>query len=690
MINAWNYQDQSTPPVYINRISNTGAPVTSPSTPTENSQINTTGWISVNQVNIDGQGNILEYQGNTPYWISTEKLINNYDSPLGANTPINNAWTVSNFYAPAERAAAINYTIKSSDPNKLNQLNLDIVIQIKDTHIVSQMHEIAHHLNYSWGVYVPQPISNMSFKNCVLQDNAVYRDYKLDFDGVKLDPDDQAALAIANAGYTDPNFRGQYIKATNRWNGIETHFGSEIWLENRIKPNGTSTGFFIPTNKYMLIVEGRNWTNEGYFEMNDCVLNGSSSTMIFIKNTSIGFRNLKLRRNGSFISYGGDGVYDGLGKDYYNHQVDLSWDPNSTAYAYSPYSNVGGTVKKAKAWINRYMPKKNLFYIRLEGETGTTNGGISKNAWCRVIDLDIENSFPVTTYRNNQRRNGIVPTFGQGGNLNSQNVGGTSPYNPQTWVDDTAPSNNPTGASSLQINYNQTGYFKLQIGGSDALFKIDGNSYFRVDTGYVYGEQVNNLIHKSQYTGVDFTDCNFDAVACVDIPGADWSSSDNDAKRGAFKLATTQILSGLGINRSINLYNSKVNFVMFRGASPYPLANEFYDALRDGKGWDPNFIYPFSPDSTVNKVSFSSTTPLIGGNDTIPSLSNSPNSVALNTNVGYNPYKLIPGNKYYNTSGGLTVIKVPNSPGVTIALPVEFGTVTSPPAASHFYQVNPS
>jgi hypothetical protein len=617
-----------------------------------NSQINTNGWISVNHVNIDGQGNTLEYQSNTSYWISTEKFINSYDSTT--STLINNAWSAQNLYNLTEQAAATNYTIKRppTDP-KPNQLNIDIFITIKNVTIVSSTHEIVYHLNYGFGLFVPQPGSNIKFTNCTIYDYGIYSDYKLDFNGGSLSD------AYVNAGYTSPsdNFNGQYIKATNKWNSIQTHFGSEIWIENRIKPDGTGTGFTIPTDKYMIRIEGRNWNNEGYFEMTDCNLIGSSSTIIFIKNTSTGFTNLKMSRSGSFISYGENAPYNGAGKDYYNHQIDISFNDPSTAYAYSPYSNSSGTVKKAKAWVNRFMPKKNLFYIRIEGDTVPVNGGIATNAWCRVVNLNIENSFPVSTWRNNQRG---VPF------KNSQN----SPYNPQNWIDDAAQIN------SININYNQKDYFKSQIGGSDALFKMVGNSYFRIESGFVYGEQTNNLIHKSQYASVDFIDCNFDLLECIDIPGPQWSASDNLAKRGAFKLNPTTPLSGLSEIKSIGLYSSKVNFVIFKGAAPYPTNIQFYEALRDGIGWDPNFIFPYSPDSTINKVNFSSTTPMIGSPDVINAVTN---SSALNTNVGYNPYKLIPGNKYYNTSGGVTVVKVPITPGATITLPVEFGSVITGP-----------
>jgi hypothetical protein len=630
-----------------------------------NSQINTIGWLSVNHVNIDGQGNTLEYQGTTPYWISTEKFINSYDSTPG--TFINNTWSAQNLYYPAEQAAAPAYTIKSSATQRLN---IDLIINIKNITIVSSTHELAYHLNYGYDLFVPQPVSQIKFINCIMYDYGMYGDLYKDFNGVKLDTNDQVALAIANAGYdTNSNFNGQYIKATNKWNSIQTHFGSEIWIENRIRPTGVGTGFSIPTNKYMIRVEGRNWNNEGFFEMTDCNLVGSSSTMILVKNTSVGFLNLKISRNGSFISYGEDGAYNGLGKDYYNHQIELNYHDPSTAYAYSPYSNISQTVKKAKAWVNRYMPKKNLFYIRMEGDNGTINGGIATNAWCRVVNLNIENSFATTTWRNNQR--GRTP-------LNSQ----APPYNTQTWVNDA------TIPNSYQINYNQTAYFKSQIGGSDALFKIDGNSYFRVEGGYVYGEQANNLIHKSQYASVDFIDCNFDLLECIDTYGQEWNSSDNAAKKGAFKLVNSPTLS-LSTNRSISLYSSKVNFVIFKQGSPYPTqnvgGNQFYDALRDGKGWASDYIYPYSPDSTINKVSFSSTTPMIPATDTITSAPGSANNLALDTNVGYNSYKLIPGNKYYDAAGKQTVVKVPTLLITNlITLPVEFGSLPA-----HTYVVNP-
>ena len=666
MVNAWNYQEPSGK--YINRITdNTGLLL--------NSQINTTGWISVNHVNIDGQGNTLEYQGNIPYWISTEKFINSYDStPL---TLINNAWTVSNFYAPAEQAAAINYTIKNTTGTKLNQLNIDIIITIKNVTIVSNTHEIVYQLNYGFGLFVPQPSSNMRFTNCIIYDYGIYRDYKLDFSGQPLLDSEGGPLneAQLNAGYTNPsgNFNGQYIKATNKWNSIQTNFGSEIWIENRIKPDGTGTGFTIPTNKYMIRIEGRNWNNEGYFEMVDCNLIGSSSTMIFVKNTSTSFTNLKMSRNGSFISYGEDSVVTTGAttlKDYYNHQIDISWHDPSATYSYSPYSNSSWSTKRAKAWVNRFMPKKNLFYIRVEGEMGNTPGGLSKNAWCRVVNLNIENSFPVSTWRNNQRG---VPF------KNLQNF----PYNPQNWVDDTQ-------TNSININYNQTGYFKSQIGGSDALFKIDSNSYFRVETGYVYGEQANNLIHKSIYSSVDFIDCNFGALQCVDshyYPAGTpqtqpWSLSDQNLLRGAFKSDRTISLGAdpTRLNRSIALYSSKVNYVIFKQGTPYPInqstpfpLNQFSDALRDGLGWSTDFIYPFSPESTINEVSFSSTTPMIPTN-TQETISVSNNTAALNTYIGFNSYRLIPGNKYYNLNGGLTAVKVPNS-GVSITYPVEFGSL---------------
>jgi hypothetical protein len=651
MTGFWNYKDDNNNGTYINQIKDND-PNSITFGQIINSQINTTGWMSVNHVNIDGQGNTLEYQGtlpsNQPYWISTEKFINSYDST--PSTFINNSWSTQNFYYSAEQTAAQGYTIKNSATQRLN---IDLIITIKNITIVSQTHEIAYHLNYGYDLFVPQPISQIKFANCIMYDHGMYRDYKLNFNGVALSD------AYVNAGYDtvggDPTFNGQYIKATNKWNSIQTHFGSEIWIENRIRPTGVGTGFSIPTDKYMIKVEGRNWNNEGFFEMVDCNLIGSSSTMILVKNTSVGFTNLKISRNGSFISYGEDGAYNGLGKDYYNHQIDISWHDPSATYSYSPYSNSSWSVKKAKAWVNRYMPKKNLFYIRVEGDAVPVNGGISTNAWCRVVNLNIENSFATTTWRNNQRNRPA---------LNLQ----TAPYNTQTWVNDASIS------QSININYNQTGYFKSQIGGSDALFKMVGNSYFRVEGGYVYGEQANNLIHNSQYANVDFIDCNFDLLECVDIQGPEWNSSDNVAKKGAFKLVTTATLS-LSTNRSISLYSSKVNFVIFKSGAPFPTTNvggnQFYDALRDGKGWASDYIYPYSPDSTINKVSFSSTTPMIPAADTITS---GANDLALNTNVGYNSYKLIPGNKYYDAAGKLTVVKVPISPGVNITLPTEFTT----------------
>lgn len=600
MASFWNHVD--TTGVLINQIKdNTGTVV--------NSQINTNGWLSVNNVNIDGQGNGFEYQGTlptlNPYWLSTEKFINFYES--SSTESINNTFS-ANQYSQAVNLPLIDTVSK--------KLNIDIYMIFKNIDIISDVHQVVYHLNYSWGVYQPQPSSWMRFINCNITDN----------------------------GYVQDKNAGKFIKITNTWNGAETHFGSEVWVENRINPaTGLSTGIFIPTDQYMIRIEGRNWTNEGYFEMTDCTLAGSTSTIIYVKNTSVGFTNLTLSRNSDYIAYGGSGTYDGLGKDYYNHPVDISWHTPSTVYSYSPYTPSSGTPARAIAWVNRYMPKKDQFYIRVEGVTGTTNNGINTDSWCRVVNLKINNTFATTPYRNNQRGHTYL----------------NSGLNPQIWVDDTV-------SGSSTYNYNKLGYFRVPIGGTDALFKIDGNSYFRVDGGYVYGESANNIIHKSNYAGVDFVDCNFDNLECIDMPSQEWSSTENNLKRGAFRLATSL---GTGtINRTINLVSSKVNFVIFKGASPYPTTTQFYDALRDGLGWDSNFIYPYSPDSTINKVSFSSTTPMIGGADVINSTTN---NSALNTNVGYNAYKLIPGNKYYNTSGGLTVVKVPSA-ALTITLPTEF------------------
>lgn len=628
MVNFWNYQDSTN--VYINRISTTGNPITSPSTPTSNTQINTTGWLSVNNIIIDGQGFGLEYQGSTPYWISTEKFVNSYQS-----TPTE---SINNIFSVSQYGGVLNQPLKDSSTNRLT---IGIGMNFINVRLISQVHEAIYHLNYGYDVYVPQPGTFMSFKGCDIIDNGWNRDKNKNFAGVDL------TQTQVDAGL------GQYIKLTNRYNGVETHFGNEVWVENRIDPTtGLSTGNSIPTDQYLIRIEGRNWNNEGYFEMNDCNLNGSSSTIIYVKNTSVGFSNLKMNRQGDYIVYGEDGPCTDTKLNYHNHVVNISWhngtgestDPAYSPYTISPYS--GGNLR-AKAWVNKYLPKKNLYYVKTEGDQTTHNGGISNTVWCRITNLNIENSFVSTPYRNNQ----VGHTY--------QNSG----LDPQNWVWDVDPAFG-TPVNSQQINYNKRGYFRTQLGGSDALFKIDGNSTFTVDGGYIYGEEVNNIIHKSLYAGVSFVDCNFDNLNCVDMPGAEWSTLQSSQKRGAFKLSTS--LGSGGIYKGISLLSSKINFVLFKSGPPY--TSDFFTGFQNGTGWDTDFIFPQSSESTINKVSFSTTIPLVG----VSSISETTNNTVLTQNVGYNSYKLIPGNKYYNPTGNLTVVKVPNTPGATITYPVEF------------------
>jgi len=634
MVSFWNYKDSTN--VYINRISTTGNPITSPSTPTLNTQINTTGWLSVNNIIIDGQGFGLEYQGSTPYWISTEKFVNSYQS--------NPSESINNTFSVAQYGGVLNQPLKDLSTNRLT---IGIGMDFINVRLISRVHEAIYHLNYGYDVYVPQPGTFMSLKGCDIIDNGWVRDRDTNFTGVSLTP------TQVDAGL------GKYIKLTNRYNGVETHFGNEIWVENRIDPTtGLPTGNSIPTDQYLIRLEGRNWNNEGYFEMSDCNLTGSSSTIIYIKNTSVGFTNIKMNRQSDYNVYGEDGPCTDTKLNYHNHVVNISYhngtgestDPTYSPYSISPFLVNNGL--RAKAWVNKFLPKKNLYYVITEGDQLTHNGGISNNVWCRIVNLNIENSLPTTPYRNNQ----VGHTF--------QNSG----LDPQNWVSDADPAF-VTPANSQQINYNRRGYFRTQLGGSDALFKIDGNSTFTVDGGYVYGEEVNNIIHKSLYAGISFVDCNFDNLTCVDIPGQEWTTSQSLQKRGAFKLLSTSLGSG-GIYKGVGLLSSKINFVLFKSGAPY--TTDFFTGFQNGTGWNTDFIFPQSSESTVNKVSFSTTIPLVG----TPAINDTTNNNALNQNVGYNAYKLIPGNKYYNTTGNLTVVKVPPSPGATITYPVEFDGIS--------------
>jgi hypothetical protein len=131
-------------------------------------------------------------------------------------------------------------------------------MSFEDLTIVSEVtHKIVRHLNYTSPTTTgPQNTSGMSFTNCNIIDSAYL------------------------------NELGSYGTSS------VSHFGILVKTQNGLS-----------TDNYNVYTENVNWNGEGALGMISCKIEGSSSTPVYVKNTSIVFDNIEIYFNPFYINY---------------------------------------------------------------------------------------------------------------------------------------------------------------------------------------------------------------------------------------------------------------------------------------------------------------------------------------------------------------------------------------------------
>ena len=143
---------------------------------------------------------------------------------------------------------------------KATSLKLDNEIQMtfEDLTVTSEnTHKIVRHLNYTSPTTTgPQNTSGMSFTNCTIIDSAYLNE-------------------LGSYGTSSVSYFGILVKTQNG----------------------------LSTDNYNIYTENVNWNGEGALNMTNCKVQGSSSTPIYVKNTSVSFNNIGVDFNPFYINY---------------------------------------------------------------------------------------------------------------------------------------------------------------------------------------------------------------------------------------------------------------------------------------------------------------------------------------------------------------------------------------------------
>jgi hypothetical protein len=139
-----------------------------------------------------------------------------------------------------------------------SKLDNQIQMTFEDVTIASEVtHKVVRHLNYTSPTTTgPQNTSGMSFTNCKIIDYAYLAD-------------------SVSYGETSVSHFGILVKAQNS----------------------------LPTTNYNVYLENINWNGEGAFTVNGLEIQGSSSTILYAKNTTLSITNFNIYFNPFYINY---------------------------------------------------------------------------------------------------------------------------------------------------------------------------------------------------------------------------------------------------------------------------------------------------------------------------------------------------------------------------------------------------
>ena len=147
----------------------------------------------------------------------------------------------------------------SLDPKSVSlKLDNEIQMEFEDLIITSETtHKIVKHLNYTSSTTTgSQNTSGMSFTNCSIIDSAYLSE-------------------LGSYGTSTVSYFGILVKTQNG----------------------------LSADNYNVYAENVNWNGEGALNMINCKIQGSSSTPVYVKNTSISFNNVGIDFNPFYVNY---------------------------------------------------------------------------------------------------------------------------------------------------------------------------------------------------------------------------------------------------------------------------------------------------------------------------------------------------------------------------------------------------
>jgi hypothetical protein len=269
-------------------------------TPSNNTDPNYIDYLDVNFLVIEGGGFELNYSGGMSYFISTKNILYPVNSVFGlASTAIFPFSYGGNGQGP------INPTTQ-----RIN--NSDIALWFRNLSIVSNKHGIIYHLNYSSPIdpeYTQQNSSYISLKDCSIYDYAFLNQTS--------------------------SYSPAYVNGTSGTQA--TNFGSPVYVQSG-----------LPTNEYVIVAENRNWNGEGAFDFVDCTVIGSSTTAVYVYNTSCSWYNITISYQTEYTNY--------------NNTVLIGSGPNRR---YTPKTGIFYILSKYDKGAPTYKLKAN--YLRIEG-----------------------------------------------------------------------------------------------------------------------------------------------------------------------------------------------------------------------------------------------------------------------------------------------------------------------------------
>ncbi len=168
-----------------------------------------------------------------------------------------NGYTIS-YQGSQDYFISTEYLVSLCPKTTSSMLDYTVFMQFKDVTIEStKVHGIVSNLNYkSPTVSGTQNASGISFKNCTITDLAFLQE------------------------------TGSYTST-----GVSL-FGTLTKVQNS-----------LVGNKYMIKNKDVIWNGEGNFTMENCILNGSSSTVVYNLNSSISWRDLTINFNSYYLNY---------------------------------------------------------------------------------------------------------------------------------------------------------------------------------------------------------------------------------------------------------------------------------------------------------------------------------------------------------------------------------------------------